>query len=256
MPSQAVEVVELLARRATLLRLLRERPRLKRELAEELSVSRSTVDRAVRNLEATDYVARGETVSLTLEGRLALDAFEQFTGVIRGLDDTSRVLEHLPESATLDVSMLRDATVVTPDRDAPQRPIASFVEEAERATKVRGFGSAVLPSVVSVFRDRIVDHDAVFDLTVPESVLDELLASQRGVVEECLDSGRLTLRTASTSLDYSLLLVEQRDRTAVCALVYGDSGVAGVVKNDTDDAVRWADRVYERLRKDATDLPV
>jgi len=59
MPSQAVEVVELLARRATLLRLLRERPRLKRELAEELSVSRSTVDRAVRNLEATDYVARG-----------------------------------------------------------------------------------------------------------------------------------------------------------------------------------------------------
>jgi len=105
----------------------------------------------------------------------------------------------------------------------------------------------VLPSVVSVFRDRIVDHDAVFDLTVPESVLDELLASQRGVVEECLDSGRLTLRTASTSLDYSLLLVEQRDRTAVCALVYGDSGVAGVVKNDTDDAVRWADRVYERL---------
>ncbi|WP_232701357.1 helix-turn-helix transcriptional regulator [Halobacterium wangiae] len=256
MPSQAVEVVELLARRATLLRLLRQAPRLKRDIAEELSVSRSTVDRAVRNLESHNYVVREETVSLTLEGRLALDAFERFTGSIGGLDDASEVLGRLPAAASLDVAMLRDATVVTPDRDAPQRPIASFVEEAERATAVRGFGSAVLPTVVSVFHDRIVYHDAVFDLTVPDGVLDELLSTQGDVVDECLDAGGLTLRTATSGLDYSLMIVEQRDRTVACALVYGDSGLAGVVKNDNDDAVRSADCVYERVRENASDLPI
>lgn len=255
MPPQAVEVVELLARRATLLRLLREQPRLKRDLADELLVSRSTVDRAVRNLEAHSFVARGKYVSLTLEGRLALDAFEQFTGSIKGLDDATTVLDPLPQTASFDVTMLCDATVVTPDRDAPQRPIESFVDEAERATGIHGFGSAVLPQITSVFHERIVDHGADVDIALPESVLEELLASHGDLVAECLDTGRLSLYTAGTTLDYSLLLVEQADRTVACALVYGDNGLAGVVKNDADDAVRWADRVYERVREDAEELP-
>lgn len=255
MPSQAVEVVELLARRSTLLRLLREQSRLKRDLADELAVSRSTVDRAVRNLESHGFVARGQSVSLTLEGRLALDAFEQFTGSIEGLDDATVVLDPLPHTAVLDVRMLCDATVVTPERDVPQRPMESFIEEAERATGIRGFGSAVLPPVVSLFHERIVDHGAEITLALPESVLETLLASYGDMVEESLATERLTLLTASTTLDYSLMLLDQGDRTVACALVYGDNGLAGVVKNDGDEAVRWAERVYERVREDAEELP-
>ena len=255
MPSIAVEVVELLARRVTLLRLLREEPRLKRDLADELSVSRSTVDRAVRNLEAHDFVTRGESVALTLEGRLALDAFERFTGSVDSLDDASNVLDPLPRTTTLDVALLRDATVVTPGRDAPERPSASFLEEAERATAIRGYASAVLPSVAPVFYERVVDHGATVDLTLPESVLEELLATHGDLVDAALDSGRLTLRTATDTLDYSLLVLEQDDRTLASALVYGNSGLEGVVKNDDDDAVRWADRTCDRLREAAEDLP-
>lgn len=255
MPSRTVEVVELLARRARLLELLREEPRLKRDLAEELSVSRSTVDRAVRNLEAHNFVARGDTVSLTLEGELALDAFERFVGSVDGLDEATPVLDPLSPTATLDVALLRDATVVTPERDAPQRPTSSYAEEVQRATGVRGFASNVLPSTVDVFHERIVDHGVGVDLTMPEYVLEELLASHGDSVDEALDTGRLTLRTATTTLEFSLLVVDQPERTVVCALIYGDSGLAGVVKNDHEDAVRWAERVYGRIRDDAEELP-
>ncbi len=248
------DAVALLDRRAELLRSLRDDARTKQELAAAQSVSRSTVDRAVRDLEAAGFVARDGGVSLTPQGRVAFDAYEQFIATLNALDDASDVLDPLPADEPLDGALLRDANVVRPDPVAPQRPYLAYQSVLEDATAVRGFVPAVLDENVPRFRERIVDDEVPVDLTVAPAALDELVSTHADAVGACLDTGRLTLRRANETLDYALVLVEQPDSTVVCALVYDDRGLAGVLRNDGRRAVRWAEDVYERLRADAEPL--
>jgi len=248
------DAVAVLAQRAELLRSLRDGPQSKPDLVAAQSASRSTVDRAVRTLETHGFVERDDGVSLTLRGRLALDAYDEFAATLGSLDAAGELLDVLPADARLDGALLRGATVVQSDPVAPQRPYVAYQSVLEDATAVRGFAPAVLDENVARFRDRIVDAETTVDLTVAPAALAELVASHSAAIEESLATGRLTLREASTVLDYSLMLVEQPDRTVVCALVFDDHGIAGVVENDTARAVGWASDVYESIRDDATVL--
>lgn len=245
---------EVLARRSDLLRALEGGPRRKRALVEALSTSRSTVDRAVRTLESRGLVERNDGVSLTLRGRLLLDAFEEFTDTATVLDDAQVLLDPLPADATVDPVLFRDATIVGPDPVSPQRPFVAYRELLEDAVEIHGFAPAILDDNVELFRERIVDDGLTADLTVAPDALDELVASHADAIEEALDTGNLALRRANTVLEYALMLVEHPDRTVVCALFYDDPGLVGSLHNAAPDAVRWAQRVYERVRSDAEPL--
>jgi predicted transcriptional regulator len=249
-----VATVELLARRAELLRALADGAGTKRDLVAAQSASRSTVDRAVRQLETRGFVERGAAISLTLQGRLALEAYERLLETLGDVDAASGVLDALPADATVDEVLVRGADVVGPEPVTPQRPYLAYQRLVEDATAVRGFASAVLADNVPAFRDRIVEDGLPVDLTVAPDALDELVSSHADAVEAALATGRLTLRRATTTLEYSLVLVEQPERTVACALVGDGRGITGLVKNDSPDAVRWAEGVYDRIRRDAEPL--
>ncbi|MFB6071458.1 MAG: helix-turn-helix transcriptional regulator [Halobacterium sp.] len=255
MPAPTPDTVSLLVRRADLLSELRDAPPGKPALVDDLPYSRSTVDRAVRSLEDAGLVERNGGVALTLRGRLALDAFDRFAGNVDAIEAAVPVVEPLPRTARIDNALFRGADVVSATREAPQRPSTAFLDAAEEMTAYRGYASAVIPAGVEVVCDRVVEHGATADVVMPESALDELLSSHADTVEPALETGRLTLREADAGLEYSLLLVDQPDRTLACALAYGDGGLNGLVKNDRPHAVRWVESVYEDLRADAEPLP-
>lgn len=251
------DTVELLARRAGLLRSLRSGPKSKRDLVDALSVSRSTVDRAVRNLEARGFVERREgTVGISLKGRLALAAFESLATDVASLDDAGGVLEPLDSTATMDVSLLRGAEVVRPDPVTPNQPVAVLRDHLRDASRVRGFATGVLPSHVNEYYERVVEHGASVKLVVTGDVLDEVVANYGDAFEEALGTGRFHVWCTDRELEYSLLVVETPERTVVCALVYGDRGVFGVVENDDEQAVNWAIDAFESLREDADPVPL
>lgn len=252
--SQSVETLDLLGRRADLLALLRESPRTKPELASALSVSRSTVDRAVRNLEAENLVARGDTVSLTLTGALALDAYERFADQLDALGSAGSLFESLPANAVVDPALLRDATVVTPSEVAPHRAVETYGSLVADASRVRGFACAVLDTNVERFRERIVEDEVPVELVVTEDVLDALVATHSDAISDSRESGNLSIYRATQTLAYNLMLVET-DATHVCALVHDHDGHVGLVVNDDPDAVAWAEGVYESIREDAVPLP-
>ena len=247
--------VEVLARRADLLRAVREQSRSKPALADELSVSRSTVDRAVRELEAEGVVERSGGVSLTLQGRLALDSYETFAAHLQDLDAAETALECLPDDARVDRALFRDATVVEAAPVAPQRATEAYRSLVADATRVRGYASALLDGNVQTFRDRIVEHDADVEMVLDPAVLDALVGSHGSAVAASRDTGRLTMLEASGGLAYSLMLVETPETTHVAALFYDDSGHTGLVHNEAPEAVTWAEEVYADLRAAADPLP-
>lgn len=254
MSAPPADAIEVLVRRAGVLRALSDGVSSKRDLVDDVSVSRSTVDRAVRVLESHGFVDRNDGLVLTLRGRLALDAYEEFTATVDALEETGAVLAPLAADATLDTRLLRDATVVRPTPVSPQRPYVSYQRLVEDATAVRGFAPVVLEDNVPMFREKIVGEGIEVDLTVAPDALEELVSEHADAVEAALDSGRLTLRRATETLDYALMLVEQPEHTYACALVYADNGFAGTIYNDSPDAVRWTEGVYDRLRREARPL--
>jgi predicted transcriptional regulator len=256
MPGDGAETVELLARRAPLLRALRDGPIQKRDLVTDLSISRSTVDRAVRNLETREFVQRDDEISLTLMGRLAIDAYDEFVGYVDALESARPVLRSLPVDATIDRRFVEGANVVSADRLSPERHAMAFMEELETATDIRGYSSALMPSYVDLLHERIVDDGLTLELTLSPALFDELLSAAGDRVNEVLSTGRFQLFEATTSLDYSLFVIEQPERTLAAALVYDDRGQSGVLFNDDPAAVEWAERVYERIRESASPMPL
>ena len=250
------DTVELLARRAGLLRSLRSGTKSKRDLVDALSVSRSTVDRAIRNLEARGFVGRGGgTVDITLKGRLAFAAFESLAADVESLDAAGSVLEPLHAASTMDVSLLRNAEVVQPDPVTPHRSADALLEYLRDASRVRGFANVVLPSYVGVYRDNILNQGTSVDLVVTSDVLEELVTNHRDTLDRTLDTENLNLQCSGRALEYSLLVVETGERTVVGALVCDDRGAFGVVENDDEQAVQWATDLLEELRTDADPVP-
>ncbi|SEV99441.1 helix-turn-helix transcriptional regulator [Halobacterium jilantaiense] len=248
-------LVEVLARRADLLRAVRAASRSKPRLAEELGVSRSTVDRAVRELEAEGFVERADGVSLTLQGRLAVKSYEALAADLDGLDAAASVLGTLPEDARVDTALLRDAAVVEASPVAPQRATEAYRSLAADATRIRGYASTLLDSTVPTLHDQIVEAGLEMELLLGPEVLSALVGSHRRAVADARDTGRMALREVEDGLAYSLLLVETPETTYATALFYDGTAHTGLVRNDAPAAVEWAESVYEDLLAAADQLP-
>ncbi|MCF2165744.1 ArsR family transcriptional regulator [Halobacterium salinarum] len=247
---------QLLAQRADLMRAVRDATTTtKPELADTLPVSRSTVDRAVRELEAHTLLERAGQVSLTLKGRLALRSYESFAADIDGLDAADAALATVPADARMDTVLFRDATVVNATSVAPQRATEAYRSLLADATRIEGYASAVLDSVVSTLRERIRAGELQVSLVLHPDVLDALVATHGDSVTDALRTDALTLREATTTLPYSLFTLDTTATTYACGLFYDDTGHTSLVHTDDAQAVAWADRVTADLRADATTLP-
>jgi predicted transcriptional regulator len=249
--SPSVDAVVLVARRADLLRALRDGPLDKPELADRLSVSRSTVNRAVRDLESEEYVCRRDGVTLTLKGRLVLSAYEEFASDLDALDNADDVIDTLPVDARVDDALFDGGEIVEADSVAPQRATERYRELVEDAERIRGYASALLDSTVPTFERRIVEDDLTVELVVAPEVLDALVGGYGDTVAAARETGNFTLLTAAQRLSYSLMLVDDSAKTTVCALFYDDNGHTGLLKNDDPEAVVWASGVYADLRSSA-----
>lgn len=249
------EVVSLLSRRSDFLRALREGEATKQELVEALCVSRSTVDRAVRELESQGLIVRERgSARLTLAGRLALDAYDELVSTLGGICTASNTLDLLPPDARIAPELFRGATIVSARHHDPHRAASELEEFAKTAEKIQGCAAAVFPTHVEMYHDRLVSNEFEVELVVTDAVLDTLLSDYRDLFEDSLASDNLSIYLASDSLSYSLLVGEIGDAAEVCLAAHGEHGVAGVVRNDDPAAVSWARDAFRAHRYAAEEI--
>lgn len=254
---------EVLTKRTETLRVLAERPQTKPDLMDRLGVSRSTIDRAIRELEAAglvDTTDEGYTTSAT--GRLALNRYDRFRTETAAVFDAAPVLSDLPPAADIPVAMLTGAETVHATSAAPYRPIERFLRALGDTDRYR----AVLPTVadarqIRVLHDRVVTGGATAELVAPASVIDHLETDFERRLSTMADTDRFTVRSLSvetpSSADtvgsevdrnqppYGVALLEAADRVTAWILVYREDGtLGGVVANDADEAVEWARRRF------------
>lgn len=245
------ELLQLLASRSTLLRALTERPRDKRTLAGDLDISRSTVDRAIRELVAAGVVRQqGRAYETTLTGRCALDAFEQCVRSLRGIEEARDLLSMLPLDAPLDPVFFKGATVHTSSPEIPDSVIQRLFTSIEDADRLYGIAPVALAGQLRPFYEAATAGGTTVEMVIADELFEKLLDApdSRAVIVEQLQRDSVNIYRTEVPFRFGLWAVDDEAGIAV----YTDTGIGGLALNDEVAAVGWAMGLFDSLRDEAT----
>jgi predicted transcriptional regulator len=247
------EVIDALASRSDLIDALSAEPKDKREIVDELGVSRSTVDRGVRELEVlglVDYASGGLT--LTFAGRLLAQEYRGFEERVASVLDAQSVITVLGRESDLDARLLAGAEIVPADSIAPFKPGEKMVEVVRKAERLRMTSRAhTYPETEHVFHNQIVNEEMSTEIVFRARMLDYLRANLRESLHDILSKDNCNGYVADT-IPFGLYLTERDNTANVCVLVYGpDNQYTGFISNDTEDAIQWGEETYQRYRQRA-----
>ncbi|ELY92865.1 transcriptional regulator [Natrialba hulunbeirensis JCM 10989] len=250
------DVVETVSRRRALLEALAAGPQRKRDLVEQLACSRSTIDRAIRELERFEFIERAESgYRLTAAGRLVLEEFSRTTETFAAIGEASQVLAAIPREAPMSPDFLDGATVSEPKPHAPNAPLQELAMSFETATRVRGSSSAErIPETRARLHQRTIEDDLTAELILTTDLAEFLLSEYPEQVSGVVSEGDSAMYEID-SIPYELTIVEQPDDCQIFLFALNDRAeIEGVIKNDTQAALEWAESVFDELRAAASPL--
>lgn len=253
MPADALAAV--VAQRRDFLNALAEGSLSKPELVDETSTSRSTVDRAIDALQEEGLVRRdGGEYELTLTGRHSLGEFDAYRSRLDALQRAHDVLCVLPVDAEVEPAALVDATV----RESPRYPndiaFQSVVELVRQGEHVRAVGPALPPRYIGDVEEYVARGDLAVEFVMTPTVVDMIDRVPCDELRELARHDAVEVSELDERVPYALWMVESDDGTDSGLVVYTDTGVKGIVRNDTDAMTEWARDAFETYRDRAEPL--
>lgn len=251
-----LDVFETLSRRRGLLECLEDGTRSKRGLVEDLGVSRSTIDRGIRELEYFDFVERVDSdYRLTAAGMLALSQFCRSVDALESIADFRQILEYVPRTAPLSIDVLDGAIAHEPEPHAPNAPIEVIIDRLEDAQRMRGFTAAErLPALRYELYTSTVAGELTAEAIFTDELAEFLLRTYPDQMAESMSQGQFDMFSIP-SIPYGLGLIETPTGSYVFLVVFGESkDIRGIIENDSRAAFEWADALYRRFRARAAPL--
>ncbi|MGM0446701.1 MAG: MarR family transcriptional regulator [Methanobacteriota archaeon] len=240
-PSELVGVVE---RRLDFLERLAAEPLRKHELVDALGHSRSTVNRAIDEMEAAGLVA-GETdgYRTTLSGRLLANGYREFLTAADDLAAAGDVLDPLGADADVDPAALRDAETYRATTPESYRPLEVLDETLADADSV----AAALPAFPYPRVAERLRHTAAGGGTVDLALADRAYrhAAERFADDLAAVARRDDCRVAAVdAVDAGVVAA---DGTALLLTFDGDGTLHGAAASTDPEAVAWAEAAVREL---------
>lgn len=253
---EATEAAEVVAKRREYLEVLGDGPLQKTDVVDALDAPRSTVDRAVRELEAADLVRRArEGYVTTPTGELLLEERRTYLDRVAAAVEAAPVLDALPRPLPFDASVLVGAEVLLPEAHAPESALRRNVEVTRSATRLRGLAPVVLSLYVDVLHEQVVNEGLSVELVATPQVVETLRAEYADRVAEMEATGRFDLLATDRDLPYALWVVDAPDGPHAGLVVYSEAGIEGLLLSDAEAMVGWAEREYRSYREAASPPP-
>lgn len=250
-PDERIRFLTSSENRIRLLSALEDEPARPSTLAEELPMSRSSIQRNLRAFVERGWVSRTEEgYRCSFGGRLILQRYRDLAATVRLADEYGRFLDALADAGLLltpeDLEAVTITVATRNDPHAPLRRYADRVSEAE-STTFRGISPVVSP----VFNDA---HRALIaTATDAELVIDEdaLSTSRTGYPEAlaaAIEADALELYVHPESISFGLSLLDEYAFVGV----YDDSGqFIACFESGSPSFHERVKEVYERYREAA-----
>jgi len=249
------EVFETVARRWELLDLLSTGPTDKETMVEALAVSRSTVNRAVIELDELSLIRRSDHgYETTALGSAALLIYRFTVEALEGLFAAAPVVQEFPRWFQPSAGLYPESTAVLADEER-HRPIRRLVETLTGAVRVRGVHGPARFDLPAEVREWLLGADTEADLVFSEAAAEFLEAYHLADLREAIEDGGLTIEVVDETFPLTVLVVEGPDWTEVAVAVSADGTVSGVLLNDRPEAVAWAESFVEAYGDRAVATP-
>jgi predicted transcriptional regulator len=246
------EVLETIHRRDRFLSAVADGARSKRDLVAAMDVSRSTVDRAIRDLEAVSLVERTDDGYVaTAAGRIVAADRERYRRTVESVTDARSLLALLPSDAEVPPAMVRGATVMHATAPTPAAPLEEVRKRIAGSDRYRGV-AAIAPGTgfAELYREQVVEEGLDLELVFTEALAAyarEHYGEQWRTMHE-----RGVEVYAVGDVPHGLGIVEDDDGACAMLPVYdAQTQLAGVVFNDEPVAVEWAREQYARTSERA-----
>ncbi|WP_396611234.1 tetratricopeptide repeat protein [Haloferax sp. S1W] len=244
--------LELVADRFDFLRVLDSAPHSKRELTETLQYSRSTVDRAIRDLVGVGLIIKGERgYSTSLKGRYLASLFESYRNDVGDVLELDTVLSDLSSDYPLPVRAFVGADIELSAGTTPHRPIELLSDELAATD----YGTMVMPRLPNrAFVERLakeLKNGCACRLVAPEPVVTAIWRAFPELLEVVQTTPEVKLRVGDVP-PYAVghTVVDGTPRSTV--IIYdGSDQIRSVVSNTTDAAVTWARHHTQSIWEDA-----
>lgn len=237
--------------RHELLAALCEEPLTKPELADRVSVSRSTVDRAVKDLQLCECIeATGSRYRVTETGRLALEAYRSYRGTLETIEAASPVLDSIP-TGSIGFQFLRGATVDRPHPRAPLRVLEESRKLLYDARRLRGTGLIAFDQHLEHIEESVANGGLTCELLLDRELYESFEDAQREALREAIRPDGGTLLVTSLEGSFTVWLIDDGSTEHAGITVYEDNGIAGIIRNDDPAAVEWVREQYRERKADA-----
>lgn len=238
-------------KRGAALTALREGAMERTELMTALDVSRTTIHRIVRRLEAQDLLRQqGHEFELTAFGRTVADEVAAYRRRVLAARRIKPFLETVPE-IDIDVGLFADARVTETMPTNPYGPVARFMRLLKGSETLYGFDTTtVAPIYVDDIRDEILGGMET-DIVYLPTVVEDMVEAYPGDLATAAESGQLTL-SKHDDLPFGLAIFD--DRIGLGGYDSETGMLRVFVDTDDPDARDWAVDLYEQYRADAVPL--
>ncbi len=251
----SVETVETLFGRRNVMGQLVKRPMDKPGLIDATGTSRSTITRALRDLQTVGLVeqANGEYVS-TPYGEFLYSQFVRFADVVELGDEIQTLLPHLPlEYLTFDLAHLADAEITFASRVEPAAPLERVAELKQQTSKARTIATGNNPGGLESHYNAVNDHGQRFKTVCPSALID-IIASDpehRGMLLELLENDRadLFLFDGAMPIPFGIL-----DDIVFFGVENGQGSPLALIETTDRHVRQWAEIQFRTILDDATQL--
>lgn len=247
----ALGVCDAMIRRIEVVETLLEAPKDKRTLVEDLSISRSTVDRATRELESLGlirYTADGYTPTSVCE-RTATHFFE-LTDAIGLRRQWEPFLQWVPDDEfDLDFHLLEDAELLLPEQGDPWAMVNRHVQLLKEAD----YSRVLLPlcglHAYEAVHQKIIDEGGRCDSVVAPSVANTLQSNPdyAELTEDLVPTGRFTVSVYKDEIPYFVGILDDTVQIGV-----DENGEPrALLETDSPEIRDWAENVYTDYEQQA-----
>lgn len=233
-----------LRKRSPLLELLADAPRNQRDLRDELGVSRSTVYKALQELEdAGIVIERGSDYALTGFGRLAWQRHDEYIARLHRLDAGRQLIETFPKDRPIPPSVFERGRIIVPGRHAPERPFDRLSAVGEAADYIRVASPSGMPRFLADLHENVAADEQTATVIVEADAVSRLRSEYDQFATAAAADG-LELRRIDGEIPFAVVLFDDEE----IGLFGYDAGVLiGAVFTSDDDALRWGTRAFERF---------
>jgi predicted transcriptional regulator len=242
-------VADLLDKRAELLTCLADGPKPQRALRDELGRSRSTVYKAVTELEDHGLITeRTDGYELTGIGRLAWRRHDDYRGRLDRLVAAEPLLNALPDATRVPLAVFEHGRVIVPGRHAPERPLDHLEALGEGTETIRCFSPAGMPRYFAGIHEDVAAGDRTAKLVIEDDGIDRVRSAYDDF-EAAVSEPDFDVRIADGELPFAIAVFDEAE---LGLFVYDEGTLAGAAFCDDDAVLAWANQLFEREHDRAT----